>query len=183
MITQTPLTDHSVAVYATHDQAESAVKSLSKAGFEMRNLSIIGQDYQIEEQPVGFVNTGSRMFTWGKYGAFWGTICGLLFGSAFLFLPGVGYVMFAGYIISAVEGALIGGGIGVLGAALAGLGIPENSVVEYQSALKAGQFLVIAHGFAPDVQRARDILAGTAATRVDSYSTRELELSGRLKAK
>jgi hypothetical protein len=183
MTTQTLLTDHSVAVYASHDQAEAAVKHLNKAGFDMRNLSIIGQDYQIEEQPIGFLNTGKRMFTWGKYGAFWGTICGLLFGSAFLFLPGIGYVMFAGYIISAIEGALVGGSIGVLGAALTGLGIPEDSVVEYQSALKAGHFLVIAHGFAPDVERAREILAGTAATRVDSYSTRELELSGRLQAK
>jgi hypothetical protein len=174
MTTETRLTDHTVAVYATHDQSEAAIKALSAAGFDMRNLSIIGQDYQIEERPIGFVNTGKRMFTWGKYGAFWGTICGLLFGSAFLFLPGIGYVMFAGYIISALEGAVVGGSIGVLGAALARLGIPENSVVQYQSALKAGHFLLIAHGVGEDVQRAKDLLANTQATRVDSYTTKEL---------
>lgn len=167
----TNLTDHSVAVFATHDQAEAAIKSLSGAGYDMKNLSIIGQDYHTEERPVGFFNTEKRMWSWGKYGAFWGTIWGLLFGSAFMFLPGIGHVMFAGYIIGALEGAFIGGSFGVIGGALASLGVPEDSLVEYETALKAGSFLVLAHGTEAEVQRAKELLAQTPATRVDSYST------------
>jgi len=175
--TQT-LQDHTVAVFATHDQAEAAIKSLTESGYDLKNLSIIGQDYQREDQPVGFVNTGDRMWSWGKYGAFWGTIWGLLFGSAFMFLPGIGHVMFAGYIIGAMEGAFLGGSLGVIGGALASLGIPDNTVLEYESELKAGSFLLIAHGSPEETQRAKDLLDKMPASRVESYSTKHKTHAG-----
>lgn len=164
-------TDHSVAVFSTHDLAEAAVKRLNDAGYDMRNLSIIGQDYQTEERPIGFFNTEDRMWSWGKNGAFWGTIWGLMFGSAFMILPGIGHVMFAGYIIGALQGAFIGGSFGIIGGALASLGVPENTLVEYETALKAGSFLVLAHGTEAEVQRAKALLGSTDASRVDSFST------------
>ncbi len=178
MTETTTVTNHTVAVFATHDQAEAAIKSLSDSGYDMKNLSIIGQDYQTEEQPVGFVNTGDRMWSWGKYGAFWGTIWGLLFGSAMMFIPGIGHVMFAGWLVGALQGALVGGSIAALGGALASIGVPENSVVEYETALKAGCFLVLAHGSEKEVQQAKDILAKTPATRVDSFSTKDKQHTG-----
>jgi uncharacterized membrane protein len=165
------VTDHTVAVFASHDQAETAITTLSEAGFDMKNLSIIGQDYHTEEQPIGFVSTGDRMWSWGKYGAFWGSIWGLLFGSAMMFIPGIGHVMLAGWLVAALHGAVVGGGVAALGGALASIGIPNDSVLEYESALKAGSFLVLAHGTEPEVQRAKELLAQTSAARVDSYVT------------
>jgi len=165
------LTDHTVAVFATHEQAEVAIKGLRDNGYDMRNLSILGQNYQTEEHPVGFVNTGDRMWSWGKLGAFWGTIWGMMFGSAMLVIPGIGPVMFAGWIVAAVQGALIGGGLAALGGALTTIGIPKDTVVQYETAVTAGSFLVIAHGNAGDVSRARDLLSVTPATRVDSYTS------------
>jgi len=166
-------TDHTVAVYSTHNQAEAALKALSDSGYSLKNLSIVGQNYQSEEQPVGFINTGDRMWSWGKYGAFWGSIWGMLFGSAMMFIPGVGTVMFAGWLVAILEGAMIGGSFAALAGALVSLGVPKNSVVEYESALKAGSFLLLAHGDEADVRRAKDVLANTSATRVDSYSTKQ----------
>jgi len=58
---------------------DTAVKALHHGVFDMKKLSIIGADYHSEEDVVGFYNTGDRMRTWGKYGAFWG----LFFGAAF----------------------------------------------------------------------------------------------------
>ncbi len=168
-----PLRDHSIAVYETHERAETAVKSLMAAGFSMRNLSIIGQNYETEEHPIGFVNTGERMLSWGKLGAFWGTVWGLLLGSAMLFVPGFGYLMFAGWIVAGLEGAVIGAGLGTLSAALVGIGIPHDSVLAYEVAVKEGNFLVLAHGSNADVQRAKDVLDLTAAARVDMYTAAE----------
>jgi len=165
------ITDHSVAVFATHDEAESAIMSLSNSGYNVKNLSIIGQNYHTEEHPVGFVNTGERMWSWGKLGAFWGSIWGLMFGSAMMFIPGIGHVMFAGWLVAALQGALVGGGIAALGGAFASIGVPENTVVEYETALKAGSFLVLAHGSEQEVKEAKEILAKTPATQVDSYSS------------
>ncbi|MHB8638139.1 MAG: general stress protein [Fimbriimonadaceae bacterium] len=173
MNTTNTFTDHTVAVYATHNQAEAAIKSLRDSGFDLKNLSIIGQDYATEEHPIGFINTGDRMLSWGKFGAFWGSIWGLLFGSAMLFVPGIGYLMFAGWLVGALEGAALGGAIAALGGALASIGVPKDSVVRYESELKAGSFLVVAHGTEADMKRAKDALAATSPTRVDSYATQQ----------
>src|SRR5215475_1190571 len=41
--------DLAVAIYNTHDEAEQAVKTLERAGFDMRKLSIVGKDYHTAE--------------------------------------------------------------------------------------------------------------------------------------
>ena len=150
--------DLNINIYSTHHEAEEAIKTLNAEGFDMKNLSIIGREYHTEEHPLGFVNSGDRMVSYGKYGAFWGTIWGLLFGSAFMLVPGVGPFIFAGYSVAAIEGAFLGGGLGVLAGALTSIGVPEGSVVKYEAALKAGSFLLIARGNPAEVQRAREIL-------------------------
>jgi hypothetical protein len=61
-----------VAIYKSHQEAEAAIKELQQAGFNMKNLSIVGKDYHTEEQVLGFYNTGDRVKYWGKLGAFWG---------------------------------------------------------------------------------------------------------------
>ena len=65
-----------VAIYATHAQAEEAVKELQRAGFDMQKTSIVGNDYHSDEHVVGYYNAGDRMKYWGKQGAFWGGIRG-----------------------------------------------------------------------------------------------------------
>ena len=66
-----------VAVYATHDGAEEAVKELQRAGIDMRTLSIVGKNSHTDEHPMGYYNTGDRMKYWGKTGAFWGGFRGI----------------------------------------------------------------------------------------------------------
>ena len=166
-----------VATFAQHTQAETAVKELKNSGFNVKKLSIVGRDYHTEEQVVGFYNTGDRMKYWGKFGAFWGGLWGLLFGAAFLFVPGVGPVVAAGsivaWIISALEGAVVVGGLSALGAGLFSLGIPRDSVLKYETAIKAGKFLLIAHGTADEVQQARSILQNSGAERIDMHQAPE----------
>jgi len=38
-----------IAVFADHNAAETAVKKLSSAGFEMKNLSVVGKGYHTDE--------------------------------------------------------------------------------------------------------------------------------------
>lgn len=157
-----------VAVYDTHQQAEEAVKELQKSGFNMKHLSIVGRDYHSEENVVGYYNAGDRMKYWGKVGAFWGGFWGLLFGSAFFWVPGIGQVLVAGplvtYIVAALEEAALVGGMSAIGAGLYSLGIPKNSVVQYETALKANKFVVVAHGTADEVNRAKQIMNAGLAT-------------------
>ena len=105
----------SVAIYDSHEEAEKAVLEIQKSGFDMTQLSIVGKDYHTEEDVVGYYNNGDRMKAWGKRGAFWGGLWGLLFGSAFFFIPGIGPLLVAGpiigWIISGLEGAVVVGGL------------------------------------------------------------------------
>jgi uncharacterized membrane protein len=156
-----------VAIYNTHTEAERAIKELQKSGFDMRKLSIVGKDYHTEEHVVGYYNTGDRMKKWGALGAFWGGLWGLLFGSAFFFIPGIGPLVvggpLVGWIVGALEGAAIMGGMTALGAGLYSIGIPKDSIVKYEAAIKSDKFMVVAHGLAEEVQKARDILQTTGA--------------------
>jgi uncharacterized membrane protein len=156
-----------VAVYDSHEEAENAVKALQKSGFNMKQLSIIGRDYHSEEQVVGYYNTGDRMKYWGKWGAVWGGFWGLLLGGAFFWVPGIGQILVAGPLVTAIVGALeeaaLVGGLGVIGAGLYGLGIPKDSVLQYETALKANKFVVIAHGSPEEVARAKGIMSPRAA--------------------
>ncbi|MGH9549073.1 MAG: hypothetical protein ACRD3W_06860, partial [Terriglobales bacterium] len=145
-----------------HQDAEQAIKELQKAGFDMKKLSIVGKGYQTEEHVVGYYNFGDRVASWGKFGAFWGWIWGLLFGSAFLFVPGVGAVMIGGpilsWLIGALETAVVVGGFSAFGAALVSMGIPKDTVLRYETAIKADKFLLMVHGTADEVARGKQTL-------------------------
>jgi hypothetical protein len=154
-----------VAVYKSHTEAETAVKELQQSGFDMKKLSIVGRDHHTDEHVVGYYNAGDRMKYWGKRGAFWGGIWGLLFGSAFFLVPGVGPLLVAGplvgWIIGGLEGAVVVGGLSAIGAGLYSLGFPKDSILQYEIALKTGKFVVIAHGNTEETVRAREIINRT----------------------
>ena len=152
-----------VAVYDTHSAAENAVKELQKSGFDMKKLSIVGKDFLADEQVVGYYNAGDRMKYWGKWGAFWGGLWGLLFGAAFFWVPGIGPVLVAGplvaWIVAGLEGAVAVGSLSAIGAGLYSMGIPKNSIVKYETAVKADKYLIVAHGTATEAAEAKDILS------------------------
>lgn len=154
-----------VCVYDSHADAENAIRALQKGGADMRALSIVGKDYQTEEDVVGFYTTGDRMLAWGKRGAFWGGMWGLLCGSAFFVVPGVGPLLAAGplvgWIVGALENAAIFGGLSAIGAGLVSIGIPKDSIIQYETQIKAGKFVVVAHGEAAEAAALRTMLDAT----------------------
>ena len=164
-----------VAIFNTHLEAEEAIKELKTSGYDMRKLSIIAKDYHAEEHVIGYYNTGDRIEYWGKLGAFWGGLWGFLFGSAFFFVPGIGPIVVAGplvtWIVAGLEGAVLTGGMTALGAALYSMGIPKDSVLNYETSLKSNKFVLVAHGTIDEVEHARKILAVTSATETTVHRT------------
>ena len=167
-------TDSVIAVFADHPEAEAAVKKLTSAGFEMKSLSIVGKGYHTDEKVVGFYNTGDRVMFWGTRGAFWGGFWGLFFGGLFMAIPVVGHVVVLGYLatiaIAGVENAIVVGGLSALGAALFSIGVPKDSVLEYETSVKTDSFLVMAHGAEADMARAKTILSTTNPSRLELHS-------------
>ena len=172
-----------IAVFGEHKEADAAVKKLVSAGMALENLSIIGKGYHSDEKVVGFHNAGGRITFWGKRGALWGSLWGLFLVGVSLTIPGVGQIMVLGYlaaiVVSAVEGAIIVGGLSALGAALYSVGIPRDSVFQYEQAVKADGFLVIVHGVVEELARARAMLALGNPSRLDLHDGLMSSLSGR----
>ncbi|WP_199084362.1 hypothetical protein [Bosea sp. ASV33] len=170
------MTSHTsvIAVFSDHKTAEAAVKKLADAGITMGDLSIVGKGYHTDEKVIGFYNMGDRIKFWGANGALWGGLWGWLTGSVFITIPVIGPVVVLGYlatmVVAAIEGAVVVGGVSALGAALYGAGIPKNSVVTYETALKADAFLILARGPADEVQKAKAILDTFKPGRIDVHA-------------
>lgn len=166
-------TNSAVAIFSRRDQAEQAIRKLHSAGIELQRMSLIGRDFHSEQHVVGYYTTGDRMKAWGANGAFWGGIWGLLFGSAFFWVPGLGPLMIAGpavaWIIAALESAVVVGGLSALGAALYSIGIPKDSILQYETAIKADKVVLVVDGTPEEVKRAEHALAGTAAIHTQTH--------------
>jgi len=156
-----------VRVYDPHPETEATIKELQRSGFDINKLSIVGKDsgarhrlLQRRRPHEGLVSAGGLL----------GRLIGLLFGSAFFLIPGIGSVIVFGplvsWIVRALEGAVMAGGLSALGAGLHSIGVPKNSIMEYETALACDKFLVIAHGTADETAKARSILETTRAAQV-----------------
>ena len=167
-------TDTVIAVFADHPAAETAIKKLTAAGFDMKSLSVVGKGYHTDEKVVGFYNTGDRIKFWGTRGAFWGAFWGLFLGGLFVAVPVVGQVVVLGYlasiVIAAIENAVVVGSISALVAALYSIGVPKDSVIQYETLLKTDNFLVMAHGSAAEIAQAKAILGTLDPARVDVHA-------------
>jgi len=163
-----------VAVFAAHHAVETAVKRLAAAGFEMKNLSVVGRGYQSEETAVGFYCTGEKGKFWGARGTFWGDQWKHFLGGAFLTTPHLGPVVIVGRLapiaICAVESAAAVRGLSAVGTALHGIGIPADSTLTYEAALKADGFLVMAHGSAATLINAKVLLGKLTPLSLDWHA-------------
>jgi hypothetical protein len=162
-----------VAIYKTHADAERAVKELQRSGYDMKKLSIVGRDRHTEEHVVGYYDTGDRMKYWGSLGAFWGGLWGMLFGAAFFWVPGIGPLVIGGplvsWIVGALEGAVVVGGLSALGAGLYSIGIPKDSILKYEREIASDRYILVAHGTEEEVRRAKGILDSTGARGVEAH--------------
>jgi hypothetical protein len=159
-------------VFTTHFEAEASSSELQQSESGRKKLSIVGKDYQTEEQVAGSYNTRERMMDWGKHGAFWGGLWGMMFGSALfvvgsaLFvLPGIGPLLVIGplaaWVVGILGGAIIVGGLSTLAAALV--------AVRSETTLKSDKYLVIAGGRSDETTKAESILETGGATHIDVH--------------
>jgi hypothetical protein len=76
----------------------------------------------------------------------------------------------AAIVIAGIENAVMVGGISALAAALYSIGVPKDSVIQYETALKTDSFLVMAHGPAAEIVRAKTTLGTANPNRVDLHT-------------
>jgi hypothetical protein len=149
---------------------------------DMKSLSIAAKDTHTDEHVVGYYSSGDRMKYWGEMGAFWGGFWGLLFGSAAFMIPGIGPLLVAGplvsWIVAGLEGAVIVGGVSAAGAGLFSLGIPKDSVIKYDVALKSDAYLLLFHGSHDGAVQVEQLLANSGHTSLHIHGAAVLAAQG-----
>jgi len=120
--------DAVVTVSANHAVADAAIKKLAVTGLALKHFSLVGKGYHTEEKVAGVYDVGNRVRLRGSRGAFWGGMWSLFFG-----------------------------GLSAVGAAIASIGIPHDSVMQYETAIKADDSLVMTDGNREDIEQARAI--------------------------
>jgi hypothetical protein len=74
------------------------------------------------------------------------------------------------WIVGALEGAALVGGLSAIGAGLYGMGIPKDSVIKYELALKTDKYLLLVHGTIAEVEKAKNIIEGTRPITVTLHT-------------
>ena len=122
-----------VGVFSAREQAERAAQQLRQEGFD-REISIVVKDNNQEQGENDTTMSNDSVVD----GATMGALGGFALGAGALAVPGVGPLLAAGTLASALTGAAAGG----LGGALIDLGIPEVESREYEGDVKSGKALI-----------------------------------------
>ena len=80
------------------------------------------------------------------------------------------------WLVGALEGAVVVGGLSAIGAALYSIGIPKDSVIKYETAIKAGKYVIVAHGTADEVANARKIIEDTEVIESNVHHTEPVKV-------
>jgi hypothetical protein len=135
-----------IATCKNHKDVVKALNTLLDSGISREFITVLGkgfEDFEVEKE-------NEDIAFWGKIGAGWGAIVGLLVGAAVSFVPGFGPIVGAGPLISSLAGALggaaVSGSVTALVAWMVDLGIEEEEALHYQELLKKGHYLIIIEG-------------------------------------
>ena len=160
-----------VAIYRSHSDAEAAVRRLSEGGLPITQISIIGRNFETQEDVQGFYRPADAALDGAGQGAWFGGLFGLMMGAmGFFVMPMMGAFMVMGPLSGMIAGAIGGAGVGALINGLVASGVPREQALKYQERLQAGEFLVVVHGSADAAARAHEILDGTTPAHLQTHS-------------
>lgn len=140
------------ALFRNRDDAENAINALKANGFRGDQIGIAMRDRTAQGKLIE--DTGSKAAEGAATGAvgggLLGGVVGFLVGVGALAIPGIGPVVSAGILTTAlgtagataVAGAGIGAVAGGLAGALVGLGIPEEEARYFDTGFRQGSTLV-----------------------------------------
>lgn len=169
-----PQQDSVVGIYQSLKEAEAAVKKLDDGKFPIEQITLVAKDIHDEKKVHGYVTACDVSKSGAKTGAWVGGLFGLLVGAAFVWIPGVGPAVIAGslsaLLAGGVEGALAGAAMGGILSGLAAWSISDQHILKYEESVRAGSYLVVAHGSPGEVAAAQEILQQTAHTELNLHT-------------
>lgn len=167
-----------VGLFSSMADARSAVSDLQNSGFTSDSISLVARNTD-DTNTTTDGDGGTRASEDAAFGAVSGTLvggaAGVLAGLGLLAIPGIGPVLAAGSLATALglgaAGAGIGAASGGLIGALVGAGIPDEDANIYAEGVRRGGALLT-------VQTDSDDLAQTAADIMDRHNVQDIDNLG-----
>ncbi len=145
-----------IAVYATPVAVKRALNELWKSGCEV-SVSVFAKDEESANPRES------------RRDEFWDPLWSCLAGWASFAIPKIGHVLISGlmsdWMVTVLDNAAMFNGLDPLGACLHCMGIASDDIPTYEAAVRAGGILLLAHGPAEEVVKARGILRRDLAGR------------------
>ncbi|MCK8784033.1 hypothetical protein M0638_06520 [Roseomonas sp. NAR14] len=140
-----------IRLYGSQDAAARTVAALEAAGFPREDIALVGGDAESAAAPIldapedpltDHGDTAGGAGTGASIGSVLGGGTGLLAGLGLLAVPGLGPVVAAGWLVSALAGAAAGAAAGGLLGALTEAGVEEESARDHAEGVRRGGTLV-----------------------------------------
>jgi hypothetical protein len=162
-----------VAICNTRTEGESAIREIQNSGIDMMRLSFLGRDYRAKDKLIGRYQSGDHTRYWENLSAFGDGVWGLLSGIALFHIPETGPFLAGGPVASAIIGALEGSptvrGLSAIGSGLHIIGIPRDSILKYERAIKGDKYLIIAQGVEEEITAIKAIIKDNGAVEFDLH--------------
>lgn len=133
------------AIVRDEAAARDAVATLRGAGFDRGRISLLAREdgRTPEAKPDAVTGEWLRAPQGIAVGAAVGGALGWIAVVGALTIPGVGAVVAAGPILTALGGAAVGAASGMIAGSFVGLGMSEIEAREYQEAAVRGEFVLV----------------------------------------
>jgi len=147
--------------YSNSQEVLQAIRKLQANNFNLSTVSIIGNGNDKNECVVGIYRKAGQTRFYGAQAMFWESLWQTFDGELFLMVPESESLTAAGLIVSLLvkeQDDVDIHGFSVLGAALFKMGVPGESIHQYESAIKAEKILLIVNARRTEVERSCEIL-------------------------
>ncbi len=155
-----------VGLFDTHTHAEIAAHELERTGIFHTDISLLAHNtagrFPTGTDPVDTSDAGSET---GK-GAVAGGVAGLLLGLAAIAIPGLGVIAAVGWLTTMVTGAVVGAGVGLVGA-LNGIGVSHEDAAHYAEGIRRGGTLLAVRAEDEQAAQVAQILSAHGAVDIN----------------
>jgi hypothetical protein len=162
-----------LAVFKSRTDVEAALRELARDGYDLGKVSMVGCDADNAACAAGDLNENGQGSTSAKVGVSWGEIRGMLVGSGLFLVPGIGSLFVAGPLLTWIVrsmGPVFGTDrLGAMADGLHQLGIPKDSILRCEAALKSGKVVVITEGSAMAIIHAREVFRRTPVEVIEQH--------------
>ncbi len=151
-----------VGVFDDFSAARDAVLALNQAEFAKERISLVAAGVNERPDVREALQYGDNTTKDAATGAGIGGLLGLVVGGAALTVSGLGPIFAAGYIATTLTGAIAGAVLG----AMAGWGVHEDHIAQYEDLIRQGKTLVIYYGNPRETADAERLLQSCRADDV-----------------